>query len=165
MSLLKPDIMKAFLDLLSCRVQWKHEEEENHEDPTSRSSRAAGFIWPIQASFRMLNASSKSFFVTSNTDSSRTTKARSGESGDNIRVATDNMKRTDLTDSRDESHREADSSAREFLPVQSEHFSSLEEGDDANEVDVSVSRACHLEQDTETESYSAEVRAIDKLPV
>ena len=163
MSLLKPDIMKAFLDLLSCRVQWKHEEEENQEDPTSRSSRAAGFIWPIQASFRMLNASSKSFFVPGN-DSSRTTKARTGESAENIRLATDNMKRTDLTDSfsRDESHREADSSAREFLPVQSEHFSSLEEGDDANEADVS---ACHLEQDTETESYSAEVGAIDKLPV
>ena len=163
MSLLKPDIMKAFLDLLSCRVQWKHEEEENQEDPTSRSSRAAGFIWPIQSSFRKLNASSKSFFVPGNDDSSRTTK-RTGESGDNIRLATDNMQRTDLTDSfsRDESHREVDSSAKEFLPVQSEHFSSLEEGDDANEADVS---ACHLEQDTETESYSAEVGAIDKLPV
>lgn len=164
MSLLKPDIKKAFFDLLSCQVKWKHEVTDKQEDFDLRSLRAARFPSPNQFSIRNLNASSKSISVTANDDSLRTAKVRTGESADNSRVAIDDVKSTDGTAgfNRDQSHREADNSVEECLPVQRENFTFSDEEDDHSEAHMSV---VHLAQVIETENYSTDDGVTDQLPV
>ena len=171
MSLLKPDIKKAFFELLSCRVNWNHDEvEDKQDDGTTRSSRPAGSPWPIQFSFRNLSASSKSLSVTANDDSLRTTKVRIGEIAENIEGAIDTMKSTDAPAAfnRDQSHRKADDTAEGSIPVKREHVTFFDEQDGQNEVTMSVASlysVFHFAKVAETENHSTKDDVADELPV